>query len=353
MSKELATQNQMSVKALLERDDVKSKFKEILGKKSTAFITSVLQIVASNDLLKNANPMSIYQAASVAATLDLPINSNLGFAYIIPYRSKDGGQVAQFQMGYKGFIQLAQRTGLFKTISATPVYEGQIVSENPLTGFVFDFTQKKSDKLVGFASYFQLLNGFEKTLYMTVKQLEAHGVKYSQTARKGFGLWKDNFEAMAQKTVLKLLLSKFAPLSVEMQTAVVTDQAIVKDANTLDVEYVDNTPKPDIELKSANLTSGLKIKGEKKAEAVPDATPEKEEAPAEEAEETDETDEAEETTEAKEPIEGEFQCGKCKDVSTLIKDGPQVCQVCGASDWKPIGEAGKKMAAGMKKAKAK
>lgn len=345
MSKELATQNQMAVKSLLEREDVKSKFKEILGKKSTAFITSVLQIVASNELLKNADPMSIYQAASVAATLDLPINQNLGFAYIIPYHNKDKGQVAQFQMGYKGFIQLAQRTGLYKTISATPVYEGQIVSENPLTGFIFDFTKKKSDKIIGFASYFQLLNGFEKTLYMTVKQLEAHGVKYSQTARKGYGLWKDNFEAMALKTVLKLLLSKFAPLSVEMQQAVITDQAIVKDADTLDVEYVDNTPKPDIELKTANLTSGLKIKGEKKAETVPDATPKTE------TDEAAEDESEKETTEAKEPLEGEYLCQSCKDVTTYTKDMAPECPVCGGKELKPVGEAGKKMAKAMAKAK--
>lgn len=248
----------MTVKSLFNRDDVKQKFQELLGKRSSSFITSVLQIVASNDLLAKADPSSVYQAAAVAATMDLPLNNNLGFAYIVPYnaKQKDGTfkTVAQFQMGYKGFIQLAQRTGLFKTISAAPIYEGQLIEQNPLTGFKFDFTRKPEAgaKPIGYAAYFQLLNGFEKTLYATVGELEQHGKNYSQTYKRGFGLWKDAFEAMALKTVLKLLLAKFAPLSIEMQKAVVTDQAIVKDADTEDVTYVDNET-PEIDKKAERI----------------------------------------------------------------------------------------------------
>lgn len=233
------------VKSLFEREDVKVKFKELLGKKSTSFITSVLQIVASNELLANAEPTSVYQSAAMAATLDLPLNNNLGFAYIVPYnqKQKDGSfkQVAQFQLGYKGFIQLAQRSGQFKTISATPIYEGQIAENNPLTGIVFDFKSKKSDVAIGYAAYFQLLNGFEKTIFMTTDELKKHGGKYSQTFKKGFGLWKDDFDSMATKTVLKLLLSKYAPLSVDIQRAIITDQSIISNAETLDVEYSDNS----------------------------------------------------------------------------------------------------------------
>lgn len=238
MAKELTTQP-LTAKNLFEREDVKKKFQELLGKRSTSFITSVLQIAAQNQLLAKADPVSIYQAAAVAATLDLPLNSNLGFAYIVPYNDKNKGQVAQFQMGYKGFIQLAQRSGQFKSIYAAPIYQGQIISENPLEGYEFDFT-KKSDVLVGYAAKFKLLNGYEATLYMTVDQLKKHGTQYSQTFKKGFGLWKDNFDAMASKTVLKLLLSKFAPLSVDMQRAVITDQAIINNIDTEDVTYIDN-----------------------------------------------------------------------------------------------------------------
>ncbi len=248
---------QLTVKNLFGKDEVRNKFQELLGKRAPSFITSVLQIVASNELLAKADPHSVYHSAAVAATLDLPLNNNLGFAYIVPYnqKQKDGSykQVAQFQMGYKGFIQLAQRTGLFQTISASPIYEGQLVEENPLTGFIFDFKKKKSETIVGYASYFRLLNGFEKTLYMTTGDLTKHGTRFSQTFKKGFGLWKDDFDGMAIKTVLKLLLSKFAPLSIDMQRAVIVDQGIINNPDASDVTYVDNTEEA-IDKESERIT---------------------------------------------------------------------------------------------------
>jgi recombination protein RecT len=247
----------LTTKSLFEREDVKQKFRELLGKRATSFMTSVLQISSQNSLLAKADPVSIYQAAAVAATLDLPLNQNLGFAYIIPYKSKqpDGTykDVAQFQIGYKGFIQLAQRSGQFKTISASPIFEGQLVEQNPLTGFVFDFTKKTSEKVVGYAAHFALLNGFEKTLFMTADELKKHGAKFSQTFKKGYGLWKDDFDSMAIKTVLKLLLSKFAPLSVEMQKAVITDQAVINDAETEDISYADHE-EVEIDKEAERLT---------------------------------------------------------------------------------------------------
>jgi recombination protein RecT len=148
-------------------------------------------------------------------------------------------------MGYRGFIQLAQRSGQFKTISASPIFEGQLIEENPLTGFEFDFKVKRSGSPIGYAAYFELLNGFQKTLYMTTEELNQHGKRFSQTFKKGSGLWKDDFDSMALKTVLKLLLSKFAPLSVEMQRAVITDQGVINDPDTLDVAYQDNV-EPEI-----------------------------------------------------------------------------------------------------------
>jgi recombination protein RecT len=223
---------------------VQDKFKEMLGKRAPQFITSVLQIVASNSLLKNADPVSVYQSAAVAATLDLPLNNSLGFAYIVPYnqRQKDGSYktVAQFQMGYKAFIQLAYRSGQFLTISSSKIYEGQVIEANPLTGYKFDFSKKTSDKVIGYAAYFKLINGAENTLFMSTEELTAHGKKFSQTFAKGYGLWKDDFDAMASKTVLKLLLSKFAPLSVEMQTAIISDQSVVLDAENNNFGYPDN-----------------------------------------------------------------------------------------------------------------
>lgn len=255
------TAQPLTAKSLFEKDAVKRKFEEMLGKRAPQFITSVLQIVASNDLLKNADPNSIYQSAAVAATLDLPLNNSLGFAYIVPYnaKQKDGTykQVAQFQIGYKGFIQLAQRSGQFKTIGSAPIYEGQLIEQNPLTGFVFDFTKKKSDVVIGYAAHFALINGFEKTLYMTVEEAKKHGQKYSKTFGNKFGLWSTDFDTMAQKTVIKLLLAKFAPLSVEMQKAVLTDQSVITNADTNEVQYVDHeVVQVDKELERITLMIG-------------------------------------------------------------------------------------------------
>jgi recombination protein RecT len=224
---------QLTTKQFFQRDDVRSKFNELLGTRTNQFMTSLLSIVNNNSYLRNASPDSIYTSAMMAAALDLPINPNLGFAYIIPY-----GNQAQFQIGYKGLIQLALRSGQFKTISVTPVYEGQLLENNPLTGFKFDFNNKQSDKAIGYAAYFSLINGYEKTMYMSVAEVEAHGKKYSKTFNNG--VWKNDFNAMAQKTCLKLLLSKYAPLSIEMQKAVVADQAVIKNVEDMEVEYVDN-----------------------------------------------------------------------------------------------------------------
>lgn len=241
---EQQTITQLTATDFFSKDSIRNKFTELMGKRAPQFITSVLQIVESNNLLSSAEPQSIYQSAAVAATLGLPLNNSLGFAYIVPYnqKQKDGTYktIAQFQLGYKGFIQLSQRSGQFKTISATPIYGGQLTSENPLTGFEFDFTKKADGEPIGYAAYFKLLNGFEKTLYMSMGELRRHGIKFSQTFKKGYGLWKDEFDSMATKTVLKLLLAKFAPLSIDMQQAVTFDQGLIKNADTNEVEYPDN-----------------------------------------------------------------------------------------------------------------
>lgn len=243
----------LTAKTLFNSDQVQKKFSELLGKRASAFITSVLQVITNNDLLSKADPITIYHAATVAATLDLPINNNLGFAYIVPYNSKQGC-VAQFQMGYKGFIQLALRSGQFNKISSTEVYEGQLIKSDPLKGNQYDFTKKDSDKIIGYVAYFRLVNGFEAELFMTLEQLNKHGKKYSQQFKKGTGLWNDDFHSMATKTVIKLLLSRFAPLSIEMQKAIALDQGIIKNEDATDVTYIDNTPEPvDHEFERAKI----------------------------------------------------------------------------------------------------
>lgn len=231
-----------AVKSLIEKDEVKKRFSEILGKKSPQFLASLTSLVSSSTSFDGVDTNSIMSSALIAATLDLPINQNLGFSYIIPYKTKDGNK-AQFQMGYKGFVQLAIRSGQYKTINATEVYDGEVVSLNRLTGeIILDEEKRKSKKVVGYAAYFRLVTGFEKTLYMSVEQIAEHGRRFSKSFNSENGLWKKDFHSMALKTVIKLLLSKYGVLSVEMQEAVKFDQAVIKDNDT--VEYVDTVDEP-------------------------------------------------------------------------------------------------------------
>ena len=249
---------QLTVKNLFGKDEVRNKFQELLGKRAPAFITSVLQIVASNDLLAKADPHSVYHSAAVAATLDLPLNNNLGFAYIVPYNQKfkegdqwKSKQVAQFQLGYKGFKQLALRSGQFKTMHSSDVREGELISRNRLTGeIVFKWIENEEErnklKVIGYVNYFELLNGYSQTFYMTVGELRDHGLRYSQTFKNDKGLWKDDFNSMCLKTVTKLNLSKNAPLSVDMQRAITFDQAVINDSETEDVTYIDHDQADEI-----------------------------------------------------------------------------------------------------------
>ena len=236
----------MATKDFFSKPTVQQKLIELLGKNAQSFATSVLQVVNSNDMLKNADPQTVFSAACMAATLNLPINNNLGFAYIVPFRNNEANRTeAQFQLGYKGFIQLAQRSGQFKRINACATYSDdteQTVYER-LTSLL---PKKPTGQITGYIAYFQLLNGYEAHLAMSIEELNAHSQKYSQTAKKGFGVWKNNFDAMAQKTVIKLLLSKQAPLSIDtpLATAVQADQAVIHDVDGEQVFIYEDNQRP-------------------------------------------------------------------------------------------------------------
>ncbi len=227
-----------ALQALLQQDAIKRRFETVLGKKAPGFMSSIISATSANKDLKKADPISIVQSAAVAAALDLPINSSLGFAHIVPYK-KDGVAIAQFQMGWKGFVQLGMRTGQYKTINVAIVREGELISRNRFTGeMVFDESKKTGDKTIGYVAYFRLINGFEKYFYMTAEEAKAHGKKYSKSFNKEYSRWQTDFDSMALKTVIKMLLSKWGILSIEMQTAIQADQAIVKGEG--EYEYPDN-----------------------------------------------------------------------------------------------------------------
>jgi len=333
----MATNNQVSTTAptpmqslskFINSDAIKNKFAEVLGEKGGAsFVTSLLTVVTQNKTLQLADKNSIYTSALIAASLQLPINSNLGFAYIIPYKAKDpnSGQyidVAQFQLGYKGFIQLAQRTGQYKTIHATDVREGELTSHDRMTGeMIFKWQEDTAARLkqpvIGYLSFFKLTNGFESTLYMTVAEITAHAKEYSQTFKKfGTGLWKDKFPEMSLKTVTKLNLSKKGPLSIELQRGIIADQSVIKsdsfidNPETLDIEpeYVDNneTIEEKVEDKKAAVAKAKSDAAKVAKEAV--ATTIKPETTAENSE--------------KDMYERISDCKTQEELTALVKEMP-------------------------------
>lgn len=251
------------VKGFLSNDVTKKRFEEVLKDKAPSFMASITSLVSSSTNFDGVDATTIISSALIAATLDLPINQNLGFAYLVPYAGK-----CQFQMGWKGFVQLALRTGQYKLLNAIEVYDGELVSRNKLTGeIILDQDKRTSDNVVGYVAFFRLTNGFEKTLFMTTEEMERHAKKYSQTYKssKDFVVksskWTTDFNAMALKTVLKLLLSKFGILSVEMQKAMVADQAVIREMKDgePEYEYPDNTEETEIEVvneETGEITQG-------------------------------------------------------------------------------------------------
>lgn len=246
--------SQLGFKGLMNTPGMKKKFQDILHEKSDPFMGSLMTLVGGDDYLAKAEPMTIIASALKAATMDLPIDKNLGYAYIVPFNrsEKVGSQwvthnEAQFILGYKGYIQLAQRSGQYKSLNALEVYEGQMISWNPLTEeFVFDYDGKMSDVVIGYVGFFELLNGFKKTVYWTKQEIESHRIKNGKGKDKTklSGAWRDNYDQMAIKTVLRNLLSKWGILSVEMQTAVSSDEKVFR--TSADGELIE-----EVELKDA------------------------------------------------------------------------------------------------------
>ncbi len=264
-------QNNMSLSELMHSPAVVGKLNEVWNSQQMAnsFMSSVISVANGNPQLRNAEPMSIIGAAMVAATMQLQVIPTLGQCYIIPY-----GKKAQFQVGYLGLLQLCQRSGQFKKILAAPVHEGEYVSGDEFDEeYVFDKKQKKSDKVIGYMAKFELLNGFTKVAYWDIDKVKAHATKFSQAFRAGFNSpWKSDFDAMAQKTVLKSIL-KFAPKSIEMQNAVTFDQSVINtntsDVQDLDIdafapEYVDNIESEKKENIAAKAAEAAKADAAKK-----------------------------------------------------------------------------------------
>lgn len=248
----VAQKEAKTVKGMLETPAFKKKFEEMLGKKAAGFISSIIAVTNSSNYLMKADPATVIGAAAQAAMLDLPINQSLGFAYIVPYKG-----AAQFQLGYKGYIQLAQRSGQYADIGTKTVFEGELEYENRLLD-KFRFGERTSDKVIGYLAYFRLTNGFEKMLYMTIDEAQAHAKKYSQNYKGGTDKWGlADFNVMAEKTVLKRLLSKYGPLSIEsiqMSQALANDGGVISMNNDGDFDVNFSGETIDAETETEELT---------------------------------------------------------------------------------------------------
>ena len=230
--------------AMLENPRTQEYLTNVLQEKKQTFVSNMVALVSSNKALSECDPSTIMFSCLKATALSLPLDPALGMAWVLPYRdNKNNSTVATFQLGAKAYIQLALRTAQYRKINVRDVREGEIVGEDFVSG---DMQFKKLDKdrdsapIIGFVAMFELVNGFSKQLYMSVDELNKHGKRYSQTYRKGYGLWADETMkyAMMEKTILKRLLSKYGVLSVEMQQAIKSDFGVLGENDS--VRYIDN-----------------------------------------------------------------------------------------------------------------
>lgn len=265
-------QNLAVVNSELKSPDVYNKIQEMLGRKPDSYITSVMQVLSSNALLAGVNADSITGAVFTACAMNLPLNNNLGLAYIVPFKG-----AAQLQISYKGLIQLAQRTGQIKSINAIAVYDTD-TNDSVRDRLTSLLPQKTTGNVIGYTARLETITGFTAHVTMTSDELWEHANKYSQTYKsaqsqgKSYSVWHQNFDAMAKKTVIKALM-KYCPLSVELQTALQADQGVV--GRDGEISYPDNEIK-DVspqarelnEDEFSRMVNAIKSKNLKKEDAL-------------------------------------------------------------------------------------
>ena len=244
--------------SMLDGEKLRGRFNELLGNRSAQFVSSLVSMVNADPNMQKAfyeAPMTVIQAGLKAAAFDLPIDQNLGYAYIVPFKNSkkdaDGNwsskTEATFILGWKGMHQLALRTGAYKTINVVDIREGELKSYNRLTEetdieFIEDDDLRESKPIIGYLGYYRLVNGAEKTIYMTIKQIENHEKKFRKGQYMGKG-WRDDFDAMARKTVYRKLIGKWGVMSIQYQTA----QEGATLAQQMQEEYIDNAPAMTME----------------------------------------------------------------------------------------------------------
>lgn len=238
----------MGFVAYLTQDAAKKRINEVLGgENGTRFISSIISAVNANPDLQECTNSSILSGALLGESLKLSPSPMLGHYYLVPFNDREQGKVATFQIGYKGMLQLAIRSGYYKRLNVVSIKAGELIKFDPLTEeievrLIEDDEAREAAETIGYYAMFEYTNGFRKAIYWSKKKMEAHALKYSQgyMAKKGFTFWEKDFDGMAYKTMLRQLISKWGIMSIDMQNAIESDMATIKADGT--PEYVDNKP---------------------------------------------------------------------------------------------------------------
>ena len=239
-------QQKTGLTAYLTNDAVKNQINNVIGgKNGDRFISSIVSAVQTNSALQECTNPSILSAALLGESLKLSPSPQLGQYYMVPFNNnKKGFKEAQFQLGYKGYIQLAIRSGQYKKLNVLAIKEGELVRFDPLNeeievNLIEDEEAREEAATVGYYAMFEYTNGFKKAMYWSKKKMEAHALKYSKgyKAKKGYTFWEKDFDAMAYKTMLRQLISKWGIMSIDMQSAMDADMAVIHEDGTKD--YVD------------------------------------------------------------------------------------------------------------------
>lgn len=270
-----------TISAYLTEGAIKNRINQMIGaKEGQRFIASVVSAVTTNPSLAECDQQSILNAAFLGESLKLSPSPQLGQYYMVPFNdNKNGRKVAQFQLGYKGYIQLAIRSGQYKKLNVLAIKEGELINYDPLNeeievNLMDDEVARESAPTIGYYAMFEYTNGFRKTMYWSKAKMEAHALNYSQgyKAKKGYTFWEKDFDGMAYKTMLRQLISKWGIMSIEMQDAYTKDMGVIQQDGA--VEYVDNGPLTDekaetvIDEQPQEGKKGSRLKANNKADEV-------------------------------------------------------------------------------------
>ena len=268
-----AKQSKPKFSVMIQSDAYKNLINNTLGdpKRASGFITAITSAVATNPALTECDPATILSAGLLGETLQLSPSPQLGQYYLVPFNDRKlGRKVAQFQLGYKGYIQLAIRSGQYKKLNAMALKEGELIRYDPLNEeievqLIEDDAEREAAPTIGYYAMFEYLNGFRKVIYWSKEKMESHALQYSQgyKAKKGYTFWEKSFDDMAIKTMLRQLISKWGIMSIDFQKAYEADMGVLR-PGTDKIDYVDNDDSFSVEEDFEDLPDAFEVAEEEK-----------------------------------------------------------------------------------------